>query len=298
MTLIPTYADYLARQELQTRPSETDARVHWVRYEQSIHDLVRAMMADPHIQGHQGWVTDILAEELLEAFFGRAWVTEKFAVADEEGLHRVLPAHRRRELARRVFEFQNFSWFQHFVDYIRTNDIPSALYEADVLAALMYLPGTVVRTEETGVTGQDFDILVDHHGGRPRIPVEVKNKDDGREFTANTVQKTVKKAATQLPKGEVGWLFLKIPTAWIGSRLENEYGEVLHDAVRQTSRIGAVFTAIDKVHPSPDGKKVAVSRRWHYFPSNTAPEALLKTSFDLYQLLERDLDFLAPKAPF
>ncbi|WEH37805.1 hypothetical protein PZB75_30855 (plasmid) [Streptomyces sp. AM 4-1-1] len=299
--LIPTFNDFVATRWVQLHPGDTRVDAQWAVYNQTVHEHVQMMLADPAMQGNDGIVTDILAEDLLETFFGPEWVAKRFGLADKRGqedFRWILPAHRRRELARRVYEFQSFSWFQHFIDHTRTNEIPSALYEGDVLSALMHLPATVTRNKESGIKGQDFDILLEFLGEQPRVPVEVKNKDDDAEFKDTAVRKVLKKAATQLPKGEVGWVFLRIPTTWVGSRLEDEYPEILHDTVRQTSRIGAVFTAIDKFHLNSDRSKLSVNRIWHYFPSTDAPDVLRETSFNLYRLLEQGMDHFAPRAPF
>ncbi|MFE0348813.1 hypothetical protein [Streptomyces griseoluteus] len=234
-------------------------------------------------------------------FFGAEWVTKTFAQADTRGPddpRRVLVAHRRRELARRVYEFQSLPWFQDFLDHTRTNDVASALYEGDVLSALMHLPATVTRNRAKGVKGEDLDVIVKFPGERLRVPVEVKNKDDHAAFTDTAVRRILKKAATQLPREEIGWVFLRIPAAWVGGRLEEKYPEMLHDAVRQTSRIGAVFTAIDKFRLNADRTKVSTSRFWHYFPTDDAPPALRKTGFDLFSLLDQGMDYFAPRAPF
>ncbi|WP_435972284.1 hypothetical protein [Streptomyces sp. Qhu_M48] len=251
VTLIPTFNDFLTTDWSRLHPGDTTVHAQWAVYDQAISERVLMMLTDPVIQGSERLATDILAEDLLETFFGPEWVAKRFALADTQGLadlRWLLPAHRRRELARRVYEFQSFPWFQHFVDHTRTNEIPSALFEADVLSALMHLPATVTRNQATGMKGQDFDVLVERLGGQPRIPVEVKNKDDDSALTDNAVRRILKKAATQLPEEEIGWVFLRIPSAWVGSCLEDGYHEMLHDAVRQTSKIGAVFTAIDKLH--------------------------------------------------
>ncbi|WP_405196327.1 hypothetical protein [Streptomyces anulatus] len=301
MTLIPTFNDFLATDWARLHPGDTNADAQWAVYDQAVYERVQMMLTDPALQCSEGAATDILAEDLLETFFDSEWVTKRFALADTRGLgdlRWLLPAHRRRELARRVYEFQSFPWFQHFIDHTRTNEVPSALFEGDVLSALMHLPATVTRNQTTGVRGQDFDVLVEHFGEQPRIPVEVKNKDDDAEFTDTAVRRILKKAATQLPGGEIGWVFLRIPSAWVGSRLEDEYDVMLHDAVRQTSKIGAVFTAIDKGHVDSERKTVSVNRVWHYFPRCDAPEPLWEASRNLYRLLEQGMDFLAPRAPF
>ncbi|MGZ9928302.1 hypothetical protein ACXNSR_00225 [Streptomyces sp. NC-S4] len=65
---------------------------------------------------------------------------------------------------------------------------------------------------------------------------------------------------------------------------------MLHDAVRQTSRIGAAFTTIDKSRLNTDRSKALTSGCWHYFPSDDAPPAPRETSFDLFRLLDQGMD--------
>lgn len=173
MTPIPTFNDFVASRRSHLHPEDTNADAQWAAYDQIVSERVQTMLGDPFTQGRPGMVTDILSEAMLETFFGPEWVAKRFAQADTrsgQDLRWVLPAHRRRELARLVYEFQSFSWFQDFLDHARTNDIPSALYEGDVLSALLHVPATVTRNKSKGIKGEDFDVVVKFPATGPACP--------------------------------------------------------------------------------------------------------------------------------
>lgn len=157
----------------------------------------------------------------------------------------------------------------------------------------MRMPASVGRVTETKVKGQDYDALI-HLGEVGNVPIEVKHKQEDTPYSASTVHSTLKAAARQLPKGQVGWLFLHIPLAWMGPRLEAEYADVLHEALRQTSRVGAVFTAIDKPHVDDARGTAGVRRVWQFWGHEKASEAMWDACLLLKELLDAELDFVRP----
>ena len=304
MALIPTFAEFCA--DPQLLPPAADPEIaEWVAYDAAVYAMVQDILADPWGRGRPGVMTDILAVDVLTSIFGEDWVKRHFDIPDRVALHevaarRVQPVQRLRELARRLYEFQSYPWFEHYVAHVRANgDVASSLFEGDVLRTLMRLGARVERTVESGVKGMDFDITATFAGWDKPIPVEVKAKGEDTEYSANTVKNTLRTAAGQMPRGSAGWVFLRIPAAWVGPRLEEGYGEAVFEGVRQTSRIAAVFTAIDKVHVRADRRSAAVQRVWQYFPCPNAPDVLEKVGLDLYRFIEYDLDHhFAPSAPF
>lgn len=295
---IPTFAEFLAARAPEQAHSSSELTA-WVVYHDTVDAKVQAMLCDPLVlaAGFQGGVSEEVAQGFLESIFGPEWVEERFALADEREPGWLRFAHQRRELARRVFEFQTHPWFSDFVEYIRTNEVASALFEADVLHTLMRMPASVGRVTATNVKGQDYDAQI-HVAEVGHIPIEVKYKQDDTPYRAATIQSTLKAAAGQLPKGQVGWLFIHIPTAWVGPQLEAEYGDVLYEALRQTSRVGAVSTAIDKPYVDDRRDKAGVSRVWHFWRHGKASEAMWDACLLLKKLLDMEMEFFAPHAPF
>jgi hypothetical protein len=295
---IATFAEFLAATARERDPVSDVPRA-WAVYNEAVYAQVQDMLHDPFIVASrwQGGLSEELAKGFLESIFGPEWVQERFAAADEREPGWLRFAHQRRELARRVFEFQSHPWFADFVDYTRTNEVASALFEADVLQTLMRMPASVGRVTETKVKGQDYDALI-HLGEVGNVPIEVKYKKDDTPYSASTIHSTLKAAARQLPKGQVGWLFLHIPTAWVGPQLEAEYADILHEALRQTSRVAAVFTAIDKPHVDGIRGTAGVRRVWQFWGHEKASEAMWDACLLLKELLDAELALFAPHAPF
>ncbi|MEV7123742.1 hypothetical protein [Kitasatospora griseola] len=302
MTLIPTFAQFVQSDVVQKPLGSRGTEHIWAVYNDLIHRRVQEILDDPVVvaSGARGVADEWIATGLLEAVFDEDWVVKTFPRADERESDKQAAAwqgYRRRELARRVYEFQSHPWFQDFVEYTKTNEVTSALFEADVLQTLMRLPGGVARGTATGPKGENFDVHLEL-AATGLVPVEVKCKQDDTPYSASTIRNTARDAIEQLPKGKVGWLFMQLPAAWIGPRLEEEYPDILHEALRQTSRVGAVFTAIDRPHYDPARGTFRLTRGWHFFGHPRAPQPLRDAALLLKQLLDEDMDYFAPHAPF
>ncbi|AGK81540.1 hypothetical protein SFUL_6660 [Streptomyces microflavus DSM 40593] len=298
MIEIPTFAAWLEASQSQEFP---DVATAWAVYNDRVYRGMQALFADPEVAANRrkAAVAEIAAVAFLESAFGAAWVKEKFPLAD----HRddlgpwVQQAQQRQDLARRVFEFQSEPWFADFLFYTETNDVASALFEADVLQTLMHMPAGVTRVTASGVKGQSFDVLL-NLARVGDVPVEVKYKQDDTPFSEATVHNTVKGAAKQLPRGHVGWLFIHVPTTWVRPGRGDEYHEALYDGLRQTSRVGVVFTAVDKPFPDEEAGRFRHRRFWDLYKDDSASQELWEAALLLRDLLNKGWDFFAPRAPF
>jgi hypothetical protein len=92
-------------------------------------------------------------------------------------------------------------------------------------------------------------------------------------------------------------LFLRIPTAWVGPELEDGFSDALAEGTRQTRRIGAILTAIDKVHIKTSNT-ATVERFFDYFTTPECPERIQSFCMRLRQFWEDGLTQLAPRQPF
>ncbi|KOU46997.1 hypothetical protein ACIQJW_12425 [Streptomyces californicus] len=298
MIEIPTFAAWAAANQAEGFPDEATA---WAVYSDRMYRGMQALFAHPEIAENrqEAAVAEIAAVAFLESILGAVWVRERFPLADhrEELGPWVQQARQRQELARRVFEFQSEPWFDDFIAYTKTNEVASAIFEADVLQTLMCMPADIARVTESGVKGQDFDILLNlaHVGD---VPVEVKYKRDDTAFSEATVRNTVKGAAKQLPRGRAGWLFMHVPTAWVRPGRSDDYHEALGEALRQTSRVGVVFTVIDRPFHDQETGKIRHRRFWDVFRGDNASQELWEAALLLRDLLDKGWDFFAPRAPF
>lgn len=308
MTIIPTFATFVDGQvDLSDPQAVEEVDAAWAQYDQAIWALINEMRDDPDRPGSFTGFLDVVAEDIISAHLGPEWYAEHVNrpggsdLADgylyEDGPPAVLllSKHRQHELARRLYELQSFPWFAGLVERLATRDLSGAGFELDVLRHLLTLVRADAR-EEIGVKGQDYDIAV--YLADREVPIEAKAKDDATEFSEGTVIHTLKGAAQQLPKGEKGIVFLRIPPGWVGPGLEDRYLAAVHEGTRQTSRVSVVVTAIDKVHLRQDQSGGHVSRHFHLFRHQSCPELDWEFARRLDQLLATEVDALAPSAPF
>ena len=303
MTTLPTFTEYAASLGIDAdalTPAATSTL--WARYDDYAHRLARATRAaadDPDT-----W-SDHVAVEVLESLMGQEWVTDRirnyktcdlskdFLALGDHISHDAVRRFRIRELARRLYEFQSFEWFSTVLEGLRTRDIGPAAFELDALWLLMVASPAVGTKAEVSEKGKDFDgyaLMRD-----VVVPVEVKAKSDWTPWTTNTIRNTVRSAARQLPKGEVGLLFIRVPFAWVSHRLEDEFSEALMEGTRQTTRLGAIIAVIDKPSLSEGDP---VNRFLDYFREPDCPEYIWEFCMRLRQLWDAEVTQMAPRAPF
>jgi hypothetical protein len=311
MTIIPTFANYLAAvglPEASGLDENEQVTVRWLQYDQEVWRLVSQMKAEADGSSDLRGLLDVLSEDVIDGHLGTGWFgrhVDRTATSGQTRgyLHpdgppdlRLLSAHRVHELARRLYQLQSFPWFGSVTANLRTRDLSGAGFELDVLQVLHTLVGSITPKEESGVKGEDYDIHL--RVGGLEIPIEVKAKDDETALTSNTVVNTVKAAASQLPKGQTGIVFLRVPPAWVGQSLEETYPDILLEATRQTSRVAAVVSVIDKMHLTVDQTAGHVTRHFDFFRHEDCPEPLWDACLQLKDFLERDLTYFAPSPPF
>ena len=310
MALIPTLEDWVARNGLPAVEDgmNDDLRmtISWLQYDAAVSTRINEMIADLNGLGvsYRG-ILDVLSEDIINSHLGDGWCarhvdrksaqSENYLYPDAAiPLRRLLSAQRVHDLARRLYQLQSFPWFHHTLKRLRGRDLSGASFELDVLFMLQMLPISASPRVESGVRGNDFDIEIKGLD----LPVEVKAKDDDTPFSEATVINTIKGAARQFPKGSKGVVFVRIPTAWVGRNLEDTYAETLYEATRQTSRVGAIITAIDKPHLNADERAGTVTRVHHFWFHSACPERYWTAIDFLRQLLDRELTMLAPSPPF
>jgi hypothetical protein len=304
MGVIPTFREVLAKsgfdiQELTVE--QTDAL--WIEYDQLIRDRVQELRRSSDFPGSPGLLNQMLAEDTIAAHLGIGWVEEnivrpkskKYLAYESHRLYKALSLYRVQELARRLYQLQSFPWFDIVLDAVRTRELSGAAFELDALWTLRIASPYVETRRESGVKGRDYDafaLMGDH-----LVPVEAKAKDDTTPWSTKTVINTVKNAARQLPSGEVGLLFLRVPTAWVGPALEESFVDALAEGTRQTTRVGAIITAIDKPHLNTENT-ASVSRHFHYFATPECPEHIWSFCMRFKQFWDAEVNLMAPEPPF
>jgi hypothetical protein len=79
---------------------------------------------------------------------------------------------------------------------------------------------------------------------------------------------------------------------------DSEAATGLHEALRQTSRVSAVFTAIDKPFLDEERGKVRINRVWHPYGNPEVSQPLWDAGLLLEELLDSEMERSAPRAPF
>jgi hypothetical protein len=304
MGVIPTFREVLANsgfdiQELTIEQTDT----LWLEYDQMIWDRVQELRRSSDFPGSPGLLNQLLAEEVIAAHLGIGWVednilrprSKKYLAYESHRLYKALSLHRVQELARRLYQLQSFPWFDIVLDAVRTRELSGAAFELDVLWTLQIASPYVQARRESGLKGSDYDAFAVM--GDRLVPVETKAKDDTTPWSEKSVINTVKGAARQLPSGEVGLLFLRVPTAWVGPALEENFVDALAEGTRQTRRVGAIITAVDKPHLNTENT-ASVSRHFHYFAVPGCPEHIWSFCMRFRQFWDAGVNLMAPEPPF
>jgi len=287
-----------------------DVDVLWQLYDEFVYQLVSEMSHDPDRPWTPSQLVDLLAEEVILSHLGADWydkhVTHASSSRQSRGylagvdhpLAAVLYKHREYELARRLYQFQSFAWFDDLLSKLSNAPLSGVAFELDVIWALQTVSPHVEGREEHGELGRgnNFDVVALWPGGA--IPIEAKAKDDSTPFSAGTVRNTIKQAASQLPRGDRGLIFLRIPFVWVGPGLEERYVDAAVEGMRQTSRVAAIVTAIDKPHLNEDRRSGSVLRVHHLLPHEDCPDTHFNLAKRFVDFWDGDLTMFAPRAPF
>ena len=276
----------------------------WAVYDAAMHERVDKMRSDPDLPVSAGQLMHYLALDVIESHLGSVWLdshvgreaADNYLVPPSAGVQRLLVLNRIHALGRRLYEFQSYDWFGDALIRLRTRDLSGASFELDTIWLLMMAVSPVHVRVETGRKGEDYDLVAFIEG--ERVPVEMKTKEDETPFSPATVTNTVRKAAKQFPKGSQGVLFMRLPFAWVGPRLEEEYNEALSEGVRNTSRVGAVMSVIDKPHLGANGRTGQVTRHLIPFAAPDCHEATWQFLLNMRSFNEAGLHGMAPGAPF
>ncbi|WP_234391485.1 hypothetical protein [Nocardia suismassiliense] len=316
--MIPTFKSFV--EGLSGERADQPRQVLWYDYQLLIEHRVGEIHGDlqdelPELPPERikRLANKAVADSIMRAHFGDVWFERMYEATNlhrhaqgffyPEGQNEYLDEltnYRKQELARRVHQLQFADWFGLVHDAVKKDYLSGVAFELDVALYLMNYPLNVERRDASLAAGRDFDlsfwITV------PPKAVEVKTKEDSTPFNARTVSKTVKTASGQIPEGQSGFLFLRLPPPWVGPGLEDAYHEYLADALTSTDptstryRISAVFSAVDKIYGRPGN--IAVSRVWDLFIADHCLPEDWTLALRLKQLYDANLTYMAPSTPF
>jgi hypothetical protein len=204
-----------------------------------------------------------LAADVLDVLLGKPWCAKHLligaAAKGKGGRHlgemgelpeeRVSHIGRVRELAELLYNLQSVVGMAARCQSIRSEDrdIRSVVFEL-VVGANLFRRGVHFEYQDVGY---DIDIVSSND---IRVPGEIKLKFEETECREETVENSLTQARRQLPKGQVGVVFLGLPEIW-GRSPESllTVKSAIMKSLRSSSRIGKVLYFWDTSYLSASG---------------------------------------------
>ena len=117
-------------------------------------------------------------------------------------------------LAELLFNLQHVPGIYERVELLRAGQLESVYSDLED-GSFLYRRGVPFEyVTPTGMRGFDYDARIVLQGGA-FMPVEMKCNIESTDLTRGAVRGALETARKQLPKGEPGLIFLKIPEAWL-----------------------------------------------------------------------------------
>lgn len=113
--------------------------------------------------------------------------------------------------AERMYNLRETKNFDLIVKEILNGNLVSRYAEIEIGAHLLRRGINFEFVEPTGEKTKDYDLKIVNE---IEINCEVKHKIESTELSINTLKNTLSDANKQLPKNELGIIFLKIPQKW------------------------------------------------------------------------------------
>jgi hypothetical protein len=124
--------------------------------------------------------------------------------------------------------------------------------EAEIASLLVYNGFDVEIIKESGIRGEDFDLLATKDG--ITLSVEVTSKEDG-PLTDKTIKNTLHSKRKQVPPTRPAVLYLHIPAEWMNDEVgaQAEFNKAIDGFLRRSSRFNAIVLVWEMVIPFLDG---------------------------------------------
>jgi hypothetical protein len=262
---------------------------------------------------------------VLEHFLSRDWVMEHVidskaptrffrsgaTTLDDDRTHRF----RVTALAEMLFNLQWIEGFDHCREKLSTAKDTHLLegfiaeLEVGKLLLLNSVPFRFIVAQ--GKLGQDYDFEIDLPDGRIAF-ADAKCKLESNDFSKNSIRNTLNGTRKQLPAGNTGVIFVKIPQHWVEAaeiadglpmiHTKQQDGALAYEAVqeflRNTSRVMSVILYSSIFYSYPKGARRPIYI-WEVMNENgldTPPNRMLPGPFSVNDPLIW-VDFLTTVAP-
>ncbi|HET8670799.1 MAG TPA: hypothetical protein VFM05_09300 [Candidatus Saccharimonadales bacterium] len=174
---------------------------------------------------------------------GRAFMKAE----DEETEHRYRNLERTVRLAELLFNLQFIKGIDGRLDDLRRGKVEATYAELEAGAFLLRRSVLFNYVDEIGVKGLDYDGQILLKSGE-RVICEMKCKVESTGLSEGGSRNALDAARRQLPPGEPGIVFLKIPESWVRDpKVSTVLSTALNDFLRGTSRVIAVVLRWEEV---------------------------------------------------
>ena len=144
------------------------------------------------------------------------------------------------DLAELLFNLQYIDGFYGCLGRLRGGDLEPTIAELDVARMLYINDHMFWFVDAEGETGKDYDLRVVLPGLRI-ANIEAKCNLETPEMNLRTIKNSLDKARKQLPPGQNGVIFVKIPAQWLNEpSIGQQTGQLALDFMRGTSRVVSV----------------------------------------------------------
>ena len=143
-------------------------------------------------------------------------------------------------IAELLFNLQNVEGIDARLEDLRLGRVESTFAELEAGAFLRRRGVRFRYINPSGTKGADYDAEIPLHE-KIKVNCEMKSKTEGTDLSEGAVRNPLQNARKQLPPGEPGLVFLKVPEPWVQ---QPEAARILPTTIdnflRSTSRVTAV----------------------------------------------------------
>jgi hypothetical protein len=218
--------------------------------------MVRTYYTLPlEIRAHRGNCIFVLAITLIKFFLGNAW-TQRFVLnvrtdKNGDGFFRVDFASQNAEdikllrvldFAEVLFNLQHIRGFHDRLGQMRSGLIESTFAEFECARHLFTHAVPFEFWKAEGVPGgHNYDFIIGYSDGA-RACADAKCRLDQTEVRPRTITSRLKEARKQIPDGQTGIVFVKLPATWVRTETTRaEIRRVAMDFLGNSNRIASVI---------------------------------------------------------
>jgi hypothetical protein len=169
-------------------------------------------------------------------------------------------------LGHMLYALKDCVGFETFVEKLKSRNVESVFFELLAASSLQKSGLAVSFVQETGVKGEDYDLLATKDGFT--VHVEAKSRRGELILSESTLENALRVARRQLPAIGPGIIFVWIPVEWTQNPdVESAVGRVIESFFRNTKRVNSVVVLWESWMVVSMGKAKAVLVRQYDNPN-------------------------------